>query len=115
MTELDKFAAEYREEVENTYTVQSEIGFATWKQQDDGIYIVEIYTNPDQRKKRVASTLADQCVEQAKEMGIEVKSAYGSVSMLSNTSHLSLMALTMYGMRLHTLGEDIIYFRKEIQ
>ena len=50
MTELDKFAAEYREEVENTYTVQSEIGFATWKQQDDGIYIVEIYTNPDQRK-----------------------------------------------------------------
>ena len=32
MTELDKFAAEYREEVENTYTVQSEIGFATWKQ-----------------------------------------------------------------------------------
>ena len=26
MTELDKFAAEYREEVENTYTVQSDIG-----------------------------------------------------------------------------------------
>ncbi len=115
MTELDKFAAEYREEVENTYTVQSDIGFATWREQDDGIYIVEIFTNPDKRKKRVASTLADQCIEQAKEMGIEVKSVYGSVSMLSNTSHLSLMALTLWGMKLHTLGQDIIYFIKEIK
>ena len=48
-------------------------------------------------------------------MGVEVKSVYGSVSMLSNTSHLSLMALTLWGMRLHSLGEDMIYFIKEIK
>ena len=88
--------------------MQSDIGFATWKEQDDGIYIVEIFVNPDKRQKRVASTLADQCIDQAKEMGVEVKSVYGSVSMLSNTSHLSLMALTLWGMKLHKSREKQI-------
>ena len=115
MHELDKFANAFREEVEDTYTVISEEGFSTWRKHLDGIYIVEIYVKPEFRKKRVASTLADKCIEQAKEMGIDIKHAYGSVSMLSNTSHLSLMALTLYGMRLWELGEDIIYFRKEVK
>lgn len=115
MHELDKFANAFREEVEDTYTVISEDGFSTWRRESDGIYIVEIYVKPESRQKRVASTLADKCIEQAKEMGINVEAAYGSVSLLSNTSHLSLMALTLYGMRLWSLGENIIYFRKEVK
>lgn len=94
--------------------IEGALGFATYRYINDGksVYIVDIYTVPEQRKKGAASQLADLVVKEAKEHGcIEL---LGTVVPSMKGSTDSIRVLLAYGFDVHIASNDVIVFRKEI-
>lgn len=94
--------------------IESPSGFATFRYLDGGkaVYIIDIYTIPEERKKGAAAALADMIADEAKERGcVEM---LGTVVPSTRGSTASLKILLAYGMTLKSAGNDLIIFRKEL-
>lgn len=76
------------------------------------MYIIDIYTVPEERKKGAASILADLVAIAAKEKGcVEM---LGTVMPSAKGSTASLKVLLGYGFELKSACNDAIIFRKDL-
>jgi GNAT superfamily N-acetyltransferase len=112
---MDSLYAKYLKEKTSDQILETEHGFATYRYLDDGktVYIVDLYVLPEFRKTKVASTIADQIVRQAKETNGSNK-LIGSVVPFSKGSTDSVKVLLAYGMSLDSSSNNFIIFRKDI-
>jgi GNAT superfamily N-acetyltransferase len=79
---------------------------------EKSVYIIDIFTIPESRKKGEAAQLADLIAAEAKERGCT--EMLGSVVPSTKGSTASLKVLLAYGMTLKEAGQDFIIFRKDI-
>lgn len=105
--------ADYKKEREGKEILENEYGFITYIINGDSVYIEDIYVVPEQRRLGVGGKMADIVCEIAKQRGC--KTLYGSVSPQARGAHESMIALIAYGMKLHSLGNGLIYFSKDIK
>lgn len=104
---------DYIKEREGREIVETADGFATYTfVGQDSCYLVDIYVRPEARKSGVASDLADQVSEIAKEVGC--KRLLGSVDPSLSSSRASFMVLLAYGMRPIGIEGNLVFFEKEI-
>lgn len=96
--------------------IELEHAFATYRYLDHqgikAVYIVDIYVSPEFRKTNVASTIADNIVQEALLFGCKV--LLGSVVPSNKSSTASVKVLLAYGMRLESSTNDFLLFKKEI-
>lgn len=104
--------AEYIKENLGKETVESEIGFLTFYEVKDGMYIEDIYVIPEMRKGGAAAKMADKVAEIAKARGL--KKLIGSVRPSAKNSTDSLKVLLSYGFKLESSINDGIIFGKEL-
>lgn len=105
--------SEYLKERTSDLILETDQGFATYRFQDEKtVYIVDIYMTPEARRLKLASSLADKIVSEAKERGCT--KLLGSVVPSARGSTESLKVLLGYGMRLDSCATDFIVFSKEI-
>lgn len=110
---MSMYGAYLREKTQDSI-IETEHGFATYRYLDNDktVYIIDIYVLPDFRKSTVASTIADNIVEEAKKRGCT--KLLGSVVPSNKNSTASLKVLLAYGMVLESSSADFIVFSKEI-
>lgn len=113
---LDSMYAAYKQEFENVFTVyEPEIGFANFKfENENSIYVQEVYVKPEHRGKRWAAKLTDACLKNAKILNKNIDKIYTTVGIGGNTVDSSLRAITEYGFKLLSADSKLIYFYKEI-
>lgn len=104
--------AQYILEREGKQIVEDAQGFATYFYLADGVYIENIYVNPEHRKSGCASRYADQIADIAKAKGFT--KMYGSVKPSANGSTESLQVLFAYGFKLDSAAPNAIIAVKEI-
>lgn len=105
--------AEYIKEHRNDEIIEMEHGFATYRYLDsNSVYIVDIYIQPDHRKSKLASVIADEVVKASKLRGCT--KLLGTVTPSANNSTVSLKVLLGYGMSLKSSSNDLIIMEKEI-
>ena len=104
--------AQYKKEREGAYIIEDENGFATAIPLDDHFYIDEIFVAKGYRNQSFAATYADKLVEIARKLNYS--KILGSVDVNANGSTTSLKVLLAYGMTLHSVDGNIIYFEKSI-
>lgn len=106
--------AEYLREKTSDLILETVQGFATYRYLPDGhtVYIVDIYVTPGFRKTNVASTMADNIVEEAKLKGCT--KLLGSVVPSSKNSTAGIQVLLSYGMSLESSSNDFVVFGKGI-
>lgn len=106
--------ADYIKEREDIETLEFEKGFITFKMlPDNTIYMKDIYVIPEARREGVGTFLTDKVCEIAKERGC--KKVFGSVSLGANNASDSLKAQLIYGMKLHSIKDNMIYLVKDIE
>lgn len=106
--------ADYIRERTDDFILETDEGFATYRFINDGksVYIIDIYTVPQDRRKSFAAFLADKICEEAKAKGsVEL---IGTVVPSAKNSTISIKVLLGYGMKLHSASNDLIIFRKDI-
>lgn len=103
---------QYILEREGKKIVEDNRGFATYFYVQDGVYIQDIYVNPDFRKSGAASFYADTIAEEAKAKGFN--NMYGTVSPSAYGADASLKVLQAYGFKLDRLANGLIIMKKEI-
>jgi hypothetical protein len=106
---------EYIKELRGDGIVEDINGFATYRYLNGGktIYIIDIYVVPSLRASNVATNMAGMIEEIGKENGaIEL---LGTVSPSASHSTESVLVLLKYGMRLHSMDQGLIVFRKDIE
>lgn len=106
--------ADYILERTSDKIIEGPSGFATYRFINDGrsVYIIDIYTVPEERKKGGAGALADMIAEEAREKGC--KEMLGTVVPTTKGSTTSVKVLLGYGFELSSSGNDLIIFRKEL-
>jgi predicted GNAT family acetyltransferase len=109
---MSSLFAQYIREREGKEIVETENGFATFFYTGEYCYIEDIYVKPELRKSGLASELANQISEIAKNKG--VKKLLGSVSPKATGADASMRVLLAYGFKLLSSDKDLIYFEKEI-
>lgn len=103
---------DYIKEREDFDIVENKFGFATFKITGEECYIRDIYVMPEFRQLDIASGLANQVTDIAKENGC--KWLLGSVAVNSKGSTPSLKVLLGYGFDLFSYQNGLILFKKEI-
>lgn len=104
---------EYIKEYAGREMLETENGFATYSFFDGGIcYIVDIYVVPEKRNAKVASDLAFEIEQIAKDKGCTV--LLGSVDTNSKNPTQSMKVLLAYGFEYDSLSGSLIYFKKFI-
>ena len=116
VNKIDSLYAAYKLEFENVFTVyEPEIGFANFKFEDENaIYVQEVYVTPEARGQRWAAQLTGKCIKEAKEINPNINMIYTTVGVQGNTVNSSLRAITEYGFKLLKTDNELIYFYKEI-
>lgn len=104
--------ANYILEREGKETIENEFGFVTYKFFGDAVYIVDIYVAKDCRQKGMAAKLADQVCDIAKTKGL--KFVFGSCDVSANGATDSMRVLISYGMTVHSISGNLIYFIKSL-
>lgn len=105
--------AAYLKERTDDEVLETDTGFAVYRfTTPNTCYIVDIYVHPNFRKSQIASAMADQIVNIAKEKGCT--SLIGSVVPSKKNSTTSLKVLLGYDMILDSSANDFIVFRKDI-
>lgn len=101
----------YIDELETAQLLDSKYGFVTFKIQNEVCNIIDIYINPEYRKKGFASSLADEVFSIAKEA--KCKQVHGQVYLNSNYPEKSLIAPLKYGFKIHDASNGVIRYYKE--
>lgn len=109
---MSSLFGQYIAEREGKEIVEDANGFATFFYINDGVYIQDLYVNPDFRQSGAASKYADQIAEIAKAKGY--KKMYGSVVPSLKSSTTSLKILFAYGFRLDSSERNAIIVVKDI-
>jgi len=106
--------ADYLKERTEDKILELDFGFATYRHihAEKTTYIVDIYVVPKFRKEGLASQMANEIANEAKEIGHT--KLLGSVVPSTKGSTNSLKALLAYGMNLKGSGNDFILFEKDI-
>lgn len=106
--------AQYILERTNDRILETPSGYATYRYLPDGqsVYIVDIFTLPEDRKRGDAAALADSIACEAKARGCT--EMIGTVVPSTKGSTTSLKVLLGYGFTLHSASNDVIVFKKEI-
>ena len=104
--------AKYKKEREGKEVLETENGFAVWYCQGDFCYIEDIFVDLSKRQEGVAAKMADEICLRAKERGCT--KLLGSVNAQTNGANTSLKVLLGYGMKLHAVDGQMIFFIKEI-
>lgn len=105
--------SEYLTERTNDGIIEDETGFATYRYlSEKEVYIVDIYTRPEHRKKHCAAKMADYICAKAKEKGCTV--LIGTVNPTAKGSTDSLRVLLAYGMTLVKSEANVIVLKKDI-
>jgi predicted GNAT family acetyltransferase len=103
----------YIREKTNDSIIEDERAFATYRYiNEKTVYIVDIFVLPMFRKTNIASTIADNIVEEARKKGCN--KLLGSVVPSNKWSTVSLKILLAYGMTLESSSNDFILFKKDI-
>ena len=106
--------AHYIKELRGDGIFENEYGFASYRYLNDGktIYIIDIYVVPHARNAGVATDMVKKIESIGKNAGaIEL---WGTVSPSANHSSENLFHYLKYGMKLHSIGNDLIILRKDI-
>jgi ribosomal protein S18 acetylase RimI-like enzyme len=117
----DSLFAYFFRERENKETIFSSIdgeaaGFATYKHVDfggPGFYIVDIYVKPMFRHKHVASKMADDIAEIARDN--DCRWLWGSVDERANDPTASIKVLVGYGFDYSHHEGHMMYFKKDLE
>lgn len=106
--------ANYVRERTTDHILEAEDGFATYRfiEDEQTVYIIDIYTIPEMRKVGRAAHLADEIADIARRRGCT--SMIGTVQPSAKGSTVSLKVLLAYGMRLESAGNDFIVMRKDL-
>jgi predicted GNAT family acetyltransferase len=105
--------AKYKKEREGKEVLENDKGFAVYYYLDpETCYLEDIFVEVHARCEGIASQLADEICIRAKEKGC--KQLLGSVHVAAHNSTVSLKVLLAYGMKLHSVNGQMIYFMKEI-
>ena len=104
--------AKYLYEREGKYCIETSTGFATYELGDDYIYLVDIYTLPENRRNGECYSLADQVAKIGK--SLNKTRMIGSVCPQANEATKSLYVLLDYGYKVLNSTKNMIYFEKEI-
>ncbi len=106
--------ADYLTERTNDQIIEGAHGFVTYRYINEGktVYIIDIYTDPKERRTGYGTTLADQVIVEAKEKGCT--ELLGTVVPSTKNSTSSLQALLAYDMKLYRSSDDLVIFRKDI-
>lgn len=104
---------EYIKEREDKDIIESDSGFATYKIFNNGeCYLQDIYVVPNKRKSGLASEMADQVVDIAKENGCHT--LLGSVCVDGNEPTRNLKVFLNYGMQVQKIIGNMIFLTKNI-
>lgn len=102
----------YIQERENKLIIESEKGFATYQFFNDECYVSDIFVVKEYRRSRVAWDMLDEIVKSAKLNNCLY--LVGTVIPTTNGSHESVKAHLAYGFKVHSTGNNLIIFKKEI-
>lgn len=103
---------QYFRELKNLEVYEEENGFVLYKIEENLLYIRDIYVKPENRKSKLAATMADKVAEFAKTLGCDTM--IGDVEPSNNNATDSIKVLIAYGMRVVEANDDEIIFAKEI-
>ncbi|MBX2986493.1 MAG: GNAT family N-acetyltransferase [Bdellovibrionaceae bacterium] len=108
-----KLFAAYLAERRGSFLLHEEgVGFATYEISGEECYIIDIFVAKEHRRKKSATSLADQIASIARLRGC--KYLKGTVDLSASGARESSLALMQYGFRpVHAQG-DVIYFRKDL-
>jgi ribosomal protein S18 acetylase RimI-like enzyme len=105
--------AQYLTERTNDAIIETDEGFVTYRfLNDKQCYIVDIFVKPEHRRSRVASRLADEVTQAARENGCS--ELVSTVVPSANGSTNSLKAVLSYGFKLDSATNNVICLTKEI-
>lgn len=105
--------AKYLKEKTNDLIVETDDYFLTYRYVDEKtVYIVDLFVLPQLRESGIASTIADNIVEEARKKGCT--KLLGSVVPSNKNATTSLKVLLAYGMTLDSSSQDFILFKKDL-
>lgn len=87
-------------------------GFCVYELHPEHCYIEDIFVSKEFRRKGLATVLANEVTELAKNHGC--KRLFGSVVPSAKGAQESLLTLLSYGFRIHEARPDLVFFVKEI-
>lgn len=97
----------------NDLIIECKEGFATYRYLNkDQVYVVDIYIEPEFRKQKFASTLANFICDEARSKGCT--EMIGSVIPSCKGGDASILTLIGYGMELSSASDNLIIFKKRI-
>lgn len=105
---------EYLKELKNLDIYETDKGFVLYRiQNEDQLYIRDIYVLPEHRKSGIAAKMADEVVLMAKEQyGCTIM--IGDVEPSNQKATDSIKVLLAYGMEVLEANDDEIIFYKHI-
>lgn len=110
---MNSLYAMYIKEREDKDIIESDKGFATYKIFDNGeCYLQDIFVLPNFRKDGLATQMANEVVDIAKEHGCHT--LIGSVCTDTNYSTRNLQVFLAYGMQVHKIIGNLIFLKKDI-
>lgn len=108
--------AKYALERQGLETLECERGFCTYRfvPEHDGIYLVDIYVEPEARSSYLATNLADQVAAIGRQN--QFQWMFGSVDPTTNGATDSCKIILKYGMELSHINKDdgLIIFKKRL-
>lgn len=106
--------ADYLKERTHDSIIETPDGFATYRYLPDGktVYIVDIFTTKEARKKGLATFLSQQICDEAKAKGCT--KMMGTVVPSAKNSTASIKVLLAHGMTLDSSADNVIVFTKEL-
>lgn len=104
---------DYIKEREDKDIVESDNGFATFKMfENKECYLQDLYVVPSHRQSGLATEMADQIVEIAKENGCDT--LIGSVCSTDKHATRNMKIFLAYGMQIYKTVGTIIFLKKKI-
>lgn len=106
------FAAYLKERCNRELLEVPGVAFATYEISGEECYIVDIFVEKSHRRSKVATEIADQISNLAREKGCTYLK--GSIDLTRNGARESCFALLSYGFKPMLAMNDAVYFRKEL-
>lgn len=109
---MSSLYAQYIKAREGIDIVEWADGFATYKIQEDSIYLRDLFVESRSRSRGIAARLADHVCAIGKKAGC--KKLIGSVCPQAADATENMKALLHYGMSLNSASPSLIIFEKEL-